>query len=228
MHCSQKGLKLIESFEGYMPRAVWDQWGKCWTVGYGETEGVHQGSTMTRAQAEADLQKRLTREYEPAINALGALNQNQYDALCSFIWNLGPGAMKWDVGRLTRQRKFREAADAMLKYNRAGGQVLAGLSRRRRAEHDLFLSTAGLGPRTLKFGMKGKDVEQMQVWLVRSGALKKAKKGQPPAIDGSFGRSTHGGLVLFQRQHKLAPDGVAGPKTLALLKKNYGAPWPKK
>ena len=76
--------------------------------------------------------------------------------------------------------------------------------------------------------MKGKDVEQMQIWLVRSGALKKAKKGQPPSIDGSFGRSTHGGLVLFQKQHKLAPDGVAGPKTLALLKKNYGAPWPKK
>lgn len=228
MHCSQKGLKLIASFEGFVPRAIWDRWGKCWTVGYGQTQGVGQGATMTRAQAEADLQKRLARDYEPAINALGALNQNQYDALCSFVWNLGPASMRWDVGNFVRQRKFRDAADAMLKYNRAGGQVLAGLTKRRKAEHDLFLSTAGLGPRVLKFGMRGKDVEQMQIWLVRSGALKKAKKGQPPTIDGHFGRSTHGGLVLFQKEHKLKPDGVAGPQTLGLLKKNYGAPWPKK
>lgn len=228
MHCSQKGLKLIASFEGFAPRAVWDPWGRCWTVGYGETKNIHQGSTMTRAEAERDLQGRLAREFEPAVNKLGALNQNQYDALCSFAWNLGPASMTWDVGRLTHQRNFSAAANAMLKYNKSGGKVLPGLTRRRKAEHDLYRSTAGLGPRVLKYGMKGKDVEQMQVWLVRSGALKKAKKGQPPAIDGSFGRSTHGGLVLFQRQHKLTADGIGGPKTLGLLKKNYGAPWPKK
>jgi hypothetical protein len=84
------------------------------------------------------------------------------------------------------------------------------------------------GPRTIRYGMRGHDVRNMQVWLVRSGCLKKARRGQPPAIDGVYGRATHGALVLFQRQHHLVPDGVAGPKTIGLLKKLYGAPWPRR
>ena len=87
---------------------------------------------------------------------------------------------------------------------------------------------APAGPRVLKYGMKGNDVRDMQIWLVRSGALTKAKKGQSPSIDGTFGKRTHGGLVLFQKQNKLKADGVAGPQTLGLLKKRYGAPWPRK
>jgi lysozyme len=120
--------------------AYWDQWGKVWTVGYGETEGVGPNSTQTRAQAEQDLFQRLQREYEPAINALGVdFNQNQYDALCSFVWNLGPGSMSWDVGRNCRAKNFKAAADCMLEYTRAGGVVLPGLVRRRQAERALFL-----------------------------------------------------------------------------------------
>lgn len=84
------------------------------------------------------------------------------------------------------------------------------------------------GPRVLKYGMTGHDVHDMQVWLVRSGIMKKAKPGQPPAIDGVFGRSTHGAVVAFQKAHHLNADGVAGPTTLGLLKKLYGSPWPKK
>jgi peptidoglycan hydrolase-like protein with peptidoglycan-binding domain len=84
------------------------------------------------------------------------------------------------------------------------------------------------GPRVIKYGMHGKDVRDMQIWLVRGGWLKKAKRGQSPSIDGSYGRRTHGALVLFQRKNHLAADGVAGPKTIGLLKKLYGAPWPRK
>ena len=83
-------------------------------------------------------------------------------------------------------------------------------------------------PRVLRYGMKGNDVRDMQIWLVRSGALTKAKPGQAPSIDGTYGRRTHGGLVLFQQQNKLKADGIAGPQTLGLLKKLYGAPWPRK
>lgn len=147
MDISETGLNLIESFEGYSFKAYWDPWGKIWTVGYGETEGVNQNTTQTRAQAEADLHSRLQREYEPAINALGVqLNQNQYDALCSFIWNLGPGSMTWDVGRYVRARQFTAAANAMLNYDHAGGVVLAGLVRRRQEERALFLKAPAPPP----------------------------------------------------------------------------------
>lgn len=86
------------------------------------------------------------------------------------------------------------------------------------------------GPRVLRYGMRGNDVRTLQTWLVRSGCLKKARPGQPPSIDGVFGRSTRGGLVLFQKRHKLAADGVAGPQTLGLLKRLYHwpPPWPHK
>jgi lysozyme len=146
MNVSQHGLDFIAGFEGGessdgLFHAYWDAFGKVWTIGYGETANVHQGMTWTKAQAEAELRASIERNYEPAINALGvALNQNQYDALCSFVWNLGPGSMTWDVGRDVRARNFLAAADAMLQYDSAGGQVLQGLVTRRQAERALFLT----------------------------------------------------------------------------------------
>lgn len=141
MNISARGLALIESFEGFSSTAYWDPYGHVWTVGYGETEGVGPSTTMSRAQASADLQRRVEREYEPAILALGVpLDQNQFDALCSFVWNVGPGSMSWDVGRDLRARDYQAAADALLQYDRSGGVVLAGLTRRRQAERALFLT----------------------------------------------------------------------------------------
>lgn len=140
----EPALKLIERFEGFRSQAYWDPWGKVWTVGFGETEGVHQGSFMTFAQAEQDLRSRLEREYAPSVEALGVpLNDNQFSALLSFVWNLGPGSMQWDVGRYLRERNYVAAANAMLAYDRAGGVVLQGLVTRRQAEVALFRTPAG-------------------------------------------------------------------------------------
>ena len=141
MDISEKGLALITRFEGYSYHAYFDRWGGVWTVGFGETENVHSGTTMTRAQAEHDLQARIIKEYEPSIKALKVdLNQNQFDALCSFVWNLGVGSMAWDVGRYCRGKKWTLAANSMLEYTHAGGVVLPGLVTRRRAERALFLT----------------------------------------------------------------------------------------
>lgn len=145
MNISERGLRLIEGFEGYSYTAYWDPWGKVWTVGYGETENVGPGTVQTRDQAQADLRNRLAREYEPHIAATGvSLNQNQWDAVTSFIWNLGVGVLStgYDFGRLLRARDYRGAADAMLEYDHAGGVVLQGLSDRRRSERELFLRPA--------------------------------------------------------------------------------------
>lgn len=134
------GINLIKEFEGCVLTAYWDAYGHVWTIGFGETAGVHQGMVWTYAQAVNDLKSRLAADYEPAIRGLGVpLNQHQFDALCSFVWNLGPGSMSWDVGQLLRRREYTAAANAMLKYDTAGGVVLAGLQRRREAERALFL-----------------------------------------------------------------------------------------
>lgn len=141
MNVSETGCELIEGFEGYSFKAYWDPYGRVWTVGYGETQGVTSSTTQTRAQAEADLRSRLEREYEPAINTIGGQhwNQNQYDAWCSVVWNLGTGATKWDIGRYAQEGKWQECANALLAYDRAGGVVLGGLVTRRHEEAALML-----------------------------------------------------------------------------------------
>src|SRR5437763_14613455 len=140
MHVSQRGLALIEGFEGWSSAPYWDRYGGVWTRGYGETEGISGSSRrITRAQGEANLRRRLELYYEPAIRALGVeLSQNQWDALCSFAWNLGPGIFRGTLRAALQARRFDEAARLMLAYDHAGGVVLEGLRRRRQAEAELF------------------------------------------------------------------------------------------
>jgi lysozyme len=144
MHISTNGLHLIEGFEGWSSGPYWDSYGGVWTRGYGETEGIGANSPhISQSYGEQNLRYRIERFYEWALNGLHVgLNQNQWDALCSFIWNLGPGVLEagTHMGALLRSRQFHIAADAMLEYDHAGGVVLEGLARRRRAERALFLA----------------------------------------------------------------------------------------
>ena len=78
------------------------------------------------------------------------------------------------------------------------------------------------GPRVLRQGARGNDVKDLQVYLVRGGYLRKARRGQPPTIDGIFGRGTRLAVANFQHHVRLPADGVAGPKTMAALKRRYG------
>ena len=86
MKTSPKGIALIKEFEGLRLKAY-----KCpggvWTIGYGHTAGVKSGMVITEAQAEEYLKADLI-VFERYLNGLGlALNQNQFDALVSFIYN---------------------------------------------------------------------------------------------------------------------------------------------
>jgi hypothetical protein len=81
--------------------------------------------------------------YGAAINALQLpFNQNQFDALTSFVYNVGPGgvATSTGVGRALRAKNWKSAAEHLLDWDKAGGRTLAGLTRRRRAERKLFLT----------------------------------------------------------------------------------------
>lgn len=141
MDASETGARLIENFEGYSFKAYWDKWGRVWTVGYGETNGVNRNTTMTRAQAESDLYNRLRTNYEPAINAIGGQhwNQNQFDGWCSIVWNLGTGSTHWDIGQYAQAGNWTACAHALLQYNHANNIVLPGLVTRRKDEAALLL-----------------------------------------------------------------------------------------
>jgi GH24 family phage-related lysozyme (muramidase) len=147
MHTAAPGVALIKEFEGFPfgGRPYRDPVARVWTIGYGHTAGVGPHShRLTERQASELLERDLDAHYEPAVRQLPTarfLNQNQFDALVAFVYNLGGGAIAADtgIGRALRKQQWHRAADELLHWNRFNGQVIEGLSRRRRAERALFL-----------------------------------------------------------------------------------------
>lgn len=140
MRTSQTGINLIKEFEGCRLKAY-----KCpagvWTIGYGHTAGVAAGQAITQVRADEMLKTDLVK-YENAVakNVWITLNQAQFDALVSFTYNCGAG----NLAKLVKGRNHTQIADALLLYNKGGGKVLAGLTRRRKAERKLFQSGEGV------------------------------------------------------------------------------------
>ena len=131
---NQAGLQLIESFEGLRLNSYQDSVG-VWTIGYGHTQGVKPGQTITQQQAQAFLQQDLG-VAESGVNKLGlTLTDNQFAALVSFTFNLGAG----NLNKLLKNG-LAAAPDRILLFDHAGGKQLAGLTRRRQAERALFLT----------------------------------------------------------------------------------------
>jgi GH24 family phage-related lysozyme (muramidase) len=139
---SEAGLSLIKSFEGCVLTAYLDAVG-IWTVGYGHTgPSVHRGLTITQKQAE-DILVQDVRRFELGVlnNVKVNLNQNEFDALVSFSFNVGVNALK----NSTLLRLLNDGADRsivaaeFLRWNKGGDKVLEGLTRRRQAEKALFL-----------------------------------------------------------------------------------------
>jgi GH24 family phage-related lysozyme (muramidase) len=138
---NERGLQLLKKFEGLSLTAYQDPV-KVWTIGYGTTAGVKPGQRITEAQAEA-LLKRDLRRFEAAVERLVnvPLNSNQFSALVVFTYNAGARALATSkLLRVLNQGNYQAAANELLRWNRAGGRVLAGLTRRRQAERALFLS----------------------------------------------------------------------------------------
>lgn len=144
LHISQIGRALIEKYEGCRLQAYQDSVG-VWTIGYGCTgPNIAPGMRITQAEADQMLSDRLTKEFEPGvIKAIGATatTQAQFDAMVSLAFNIGVGAFsKSSVARLHKLGQATAAADAFLLWNKAGGNVLAGLVKRRAEERKLYLS----------------------------------------------------------------------------------------
>lgn len=139
MTTSKTGLALIAAHEGLKLNAYLCPAGVP-TIGYGHTKGVRMGDTITPDQADEFLREDLA-DAEKAVNAQGLkINQNQYDALVSFTFNVGVG----NFGKSTLLKKVKANADdpairnEFARWNKGGGKVLPGLTRRRKDEADLY------------------------------------------------------------------------------------------
>ena len=143
MITSEAGKKLIRDFEGEYFAAY-----KCpagvWTISVGVTEGVKEGMKITKVQSDVMFARALRPREDKLTRLLNRTptTQNQFDAMLSLAYNIGMGAFeKSTLLRLHRNTQYEEAADEFLKWNKAGGKILNGLTRRRSAERKLYLGS---------------------------------------------------------------------------------------
>lgn len=140
MKTSAIGRKLIKTFEGYRSEAYLCPAGIP-TIGYGHTSGVVMGDTCTRQEAEEFLIEDL-RHAENIVNAQNLdLNQHQFDALVSFVYNVGSGNFQDStLLKLLKQdaRAYDTLEEEWKKWKHFNGRVLKGLARRRAAEWSLY------------------------------------------------------------------------------------------
>lgn len=141
---SKRGIDLIKEFEGCRLTAYQDEVG-VWTIGYGITNSdksitgttIKRGLKISQATAKKWLEESLNRKYLPKVVKYDTRynwNQNEIDALTSFAYNIG------SIDQLTANgsRSRDTIAKKMLEYNKAGGTVYRGLTRRREAERKLW------------------------------------------------------------------------------------------
>jgi len=137
---SGSDLALTEQFEGCQLTAYQDVAG-VWTIGYGHTgPDVSPGLTITQTQAAQLLQQDVASAAACVNQAVTVdLNQDEFDALVDFVFNVGRGAFQGSTMlRDLNAGDFAGAAGEFDKWDHAGGKVVAGLLRRREAEQALF------------------------------------------------------------------------------------------
>lgn len=141
MEISEKGINFIKEVEGCELKAY-----KCssgvWTIGYGHTgTDIKQGKEISLEKAERYLKNDLIR-FCKAVNDLVTveLTQNQFDALVSFVFNVGVGAFSSSTMlRLLNEKKYKDAANQFDRWIYSGGKVSDGLIRRRKMEKSYFI-----------------------------------------------------------------------------------------
>jgi len=139
MKISQYGIDLIKHFEGCELEAYQCAAG-VWTIGYGHTKGVQPGDQWSESHANHMLEVELE-EYENYVSTAVTvpLSQNQFDALVSWVYNLGNGNLTSSTMlKVLNSGDYAGVPAQIKRWNKAGGKVLEGLTRRRQAEADMF------------------------------------------------------------------------------------------
>ena len=139
MNYSLNGLHLTEQFESCKLTAYQDSKG-VWTIGWGHTAGVIPGMTCTQEQADTWLQEDIqwaAREVNRLVTV--PLTQGEFDALTDFTFNLGCGNFEHStLLALVNKNDMTDAINEFQKWDKCGGQVVAGLLRRRESEAQEF------------------------------------------------------------------------------------------
>jgi lysozyme len=148
LNLNEAGLALIKSHEGLRLEAYPDPATKAdpWTIGYGHTSAagpptVKPGLRISRQEAE-DILKRDLATFERHVRSRVkvALNDNQFSALVSFCFNVGPGNFnRSGVLKAVNAKQFDLVPARLMLWNRAAGKVMRGLTRRRAEEGELFM-----------------------------------------------------------------------------------------
>lgn len=246
MKISDTGLQIIKDFEGCKLTAY-----KCpagiWTIGFGHTgkvdgKAISKGMTITELKA-TELLKEDVAKFEKAVlkyNNKYNWNQNQFDAMVSFAFNIG------SIDQLTANgtRTIEVISAKILAYNKANGQTLAGLVRRRAAEKELFDTKVSDKKKTtsakkqtttkkkcpynepstvVRYGHTGNSVRWVQWHLIEAGFMSAKNYAGKSNIDGDFRELTLAGVRVLQKKYPECgtngkPDGEVGKKTRAKLK----------
>ena len=143
MKVSQECVNLVKFFEGFEAKAYLCP-ANVWTIGYGRTRNVKEGDIVNEIQAERDLLEELEEFANQVLNTVKvSLTQNELDALTSWTYNLGVGNLQSStlLKKLNSGDK-NSVPSEMLRWNKAAGKVLAGLTRRREAEAKLWEKAA--------------------------------------------------------------------------------------
>ena len=159
-HVTNKCIKLVKKFEGLYKKAYRDEVG-VWTIGYGITNAdksitgatIKAGLVISEKTADNWLERSLNSKYLQKVMKYDKKynwNQNEIDALVSFAYNIG------SIDGLTANgtRSRATIAAKILEYNKAGGKVYRGLTRRRKAERKLFLTATKAKKKAKKKAVK--------------------------------------------------------------------------
>lgn len=222
MKISQRGIELIHSFEGCRLYAY-----KClpseeyFTIGWGHYgKDVRIGQRITQEQADALFLQDIVK-YEDRVKKYDHIyhwNQNQYDALVSFCYNIG------SIDQLTAdgKRDIKTISEKILLYNKSGGSVIPGLVTRRQKEKALFDAPIAqeqmkikedpikIPSRLLKRRCSGNDVYLLQILLNKL-------FNKHLDVDGKFGPITEKAVKDIQHLYNIDVDGIYGPITKSVI-----------
>jgi GH24 family phage-related lysozyme (muramidase) len=147
---------IISKFEGFRTEAYWDATGKVWTIGKGSTthpdgRPVRKGDRITKQQADQYLEHYVNTKIIPKLKMIpnwNNMNANQQSALISFAYNVGPSfygrsGFESITTALSSPSRWNQVPSALAKYNTSKGKVLSGLTKRRKAEGDLWKKANG-------------------------------------------------------------------------------------
>jgi lysozyme len=143
MKVSEEALKMLESLEGFTPILKFDVNG--YAIGFGThvDPEKYRGKSVTREEARELMKEHISKVVEPALRkALQGVkvNQNQWDALVLWTYNVGVRAMEGStLVKLLKQGKYQEAADEFLRWSNVKGRFSSGLYARRKRERAIFL-----------------------------------------------------------------------------------------